>query len=100
VSDKIRFDLSRLNQDGLYGPPDGLRALEYEFCIPARQDLADHVRAIDPTIEIYPGSRGRIGCTGDQYLCIGSTHQPGYRAVLAGLARLDYVTQIDQSHAE
>jgi hypothetical protein len=49
LSVKIRFDLSGFNQDGLYSPPDGLRALAYEFCIPARQDLADAVRAIDPS---------------------------------------------------
>jgi hypothetical protein len=99
-SAKIRFDLSGLNQDGLYGPPDGLRALAYEFCIPARPELADEVRAIDPTVEIYPGSPGRIGCTRDQYLCIGSSHQPDYRTVLGRLARLEYVARIDPSYME
>jgi hypothetical protein len=53
ASPKIRFDLSGLNPDGLYGPPDGLRSLSYELCIPARQDLVDEVRAIDPTIQVY-----------------------------------------------
>jgi hypothetical protein len=100
LSPKIRLDLSGVNADGLYGPPNGSRALAYEFCIPARQEAADEVRAIDPTVQIYPSSRGRIGCTREQYLCIGSTHQPGYRAVLANLAQLDYVARIDPSHAE
>jgi hypothetical protein len=45
-------------------------------------------------------SRGRIGCTGDQYLCVGSTHQPGFRAVLARLARLPYIDRIEQSFGE
>ena len=34
VAAKIRFDLSVLDDSGLYGPADGLRALDYEFCIP------------------------------------------------------------------
>jgi hypothetical protein len=100
ISDKVQLDLSGLNEDGLHGPPSGLRALAYEFCIPARQDLADDVRAIDPTIQVYPTGRGRIGCTVAQYLCIGSTHQPGFRTVLNRLAQLDYVMRIVPSYAE
>jgi hypothetical protein len=100
MGDKVHLDLSRLNEDGLYGPPNGLRAPSYEFCIPARQDLADDVRAIDRTIEVSQTSRGRIGCTNGQYLCVGSTHQPGFRMVLTRLAQLDYVTRIDPSYAE
>jgi len=100
VSEKIHLDLSRLNEDGLYGPPNGLRALSYEFCIPARQDFADDVRAIDHTIQIYPANRGRIGCTNEQYLSVGSTHQPRYRMVLNRLAQLEYVARIDPSYAE
>ena len=73
LSDKIHFDLSAFNEDGLYGPPDGLRSAAYEFCIPARQDLAGEVLSIDPTVQIYPSSPGRIGCGSDEYLCIGST---------------------------
>ena len=100
LSDKIRLDLSGVNEDGLYGPPNGLRALSYEFCIPARQSLADDVRAIDRTIQIYPASRGRIGCTNEQYLCVGSTNRPGFRLLLNRLAQLPYVTRIDPSYAE
>jgi hypothetical protein len=85
---KIHFDLSEFDDDGLYGPPDGLRAAMYEFCIPARADLAAEVTSIDP-IQIYASSPGRIGCGSDEYLCIGSTGQPGFRAVLANLAELD-----------
>ena len=100
MSDKIRLDLSGINEDGLYGPPNGLRSVSYEFCIPARESLADEVRAIDRTIQVYPTSRGRIGCTVEQYLCIGNTHQPGFRGVLNRLAQLEYVTRIDPSYAE
>ena len=100
VSTKIQFDLSMFNEDGLYGPPNGLRAAAYEFCIPARDDLAAEVGSIDPTIQIYAGSPGRVGCVSDEYLCIGSTAQPGFQDVLSNLAELEYVTRIELSVAE
>jgi hypothetical protein len=34
VNAKIHFDLSEFNDDGLYGPPDGLRAAMYEVLHP------------------------------------------------------------------
>ena len=49
TSEKIRFDLEILNEDGLYGPADGLRALDYEFCIPADDTARDEVTSIDPS---------------------------------------------------
>jgi hypothetical protein len=100
VSAKIRFDLSVFDQSGLYGPPDGLRAAAYEFCIPASEYAAGVVKAVDPTIQIYPASPGRIGCGSDQLLCIGSTHQPEFRDVLRRLAELDFVRRIELSFAE
>ena len=100
VNAKIHFDLSEFNDDGLYGPPDGLRAAMYEFCIPARAGLAARVASIDPTVQINASSPGRIGCGSDEYLCIGSTGQPGFQAVLADLAELDYVSRIQLSVPE
>ncbi|MGH7675044.1 MAG: hypothetical protein ACREMV_07210 [Gemmatimonadales bacterium] len=99
-SREIGFDLSTLNAQGLYGPPNGLRALSYEFCIPATPAHVDEVRRIDTTVVFHLSSPGRIGCSGEQYLCVGHTHQPGFRAVLERLARLEYVSRIDQSFAE
>ncbi len=49
MSSKITFDINTINEDGLYGPPDGLRALDYEFCIPATAAASAEVRRIDPT---------------------------------------------------
>lgn len=59
---KICFDLNRLDGRGLQGPPDGLRALHYEYCIPDRPEALQAVAAIDPTLEIQRGSPGHIGC--------------------------------------
>jgi hypothetical protein len=97
---KITFDLSQLDDEGLTGPPDGRVAISYEFCIPATQAAQDEVRRIDTTVAFQPGARGRIGCARDQVLCIGSTHQRDWRAVLLRLASLDHIARIDRSFGE
>lgn len=91
---KIRFDLHRLDDSGLQGPPDGLRAVHYEYCISDRPEAVRAVTAIDPTLEIHRGSPGRIGCTSEELLCIGHTNQPNYRAVLRRLAELPMIREI------
>lgn len=100
TSGVIQFDLSRLNSDGLLGPPDGLRALSYEFCIPASEARIEEVEAIDSTVAIQRSSPGRIGCGEAEYLAIAHTHQPGFREVLDRLSRLPYVNEIQEAHFE
>ena len=85
---KIELDLDSLNESGLQGPPDGLRSMAYEFCIPANDASVREVTGIDPTVRIQGQSPGRIGCREDQYLCIGETHQRDHEAVLEALASL------------
>ena len=97
---KITFDLEPLNNQGLYGPPDGLRALSYEFCIPADPKLKAQVQAIDPTLKVLSGSKGRIKCAPNEYLCLGHTHQTEFRVVLLKLASLPYVQRINQCFFE
>lgn len=97
---KIQFDMAQLDADGLVGPPDGKRSLAYEFCIPTTPEAQAEVKAIDPTARFMPGSPGRSGCTREQILVIGETHQPNYAQVLAQLAALPYVTRIQQSFFE
>lgn len=97
---KIRFDMERLDADGLHGPPDGLRALHYEYCIPHRGYVVDEVARIDPTLNIQQDSPGRIGCGQGELLCLGHTHQPGYRAVLEQLAALPMVREIREAFFE
>jgi hypothetical protein len=100
VPSKITFDLTQLDDEGLAGPPDGQVAISYEFCVPTTQAIQDEIRHIDPTARLYPGALGRIGCAKDRILCIGSTHQQGWRSVLQNLAHLDYIERIDRSFAE
>jgi hypothetical protein len=97
---KISFDLGQLNDLGLYGSPSGLRALDYEYCIPADPAFEAQVKAIDPTIVIFAGSKGRVGCSQGEKLCIGNTHQPEFKTVLLKLAGLPYVKKINQCFYE
>jgi hypothetical protein len=94
---KITFDLSTLDEDGLYGPIGGKPALSYEFCIPNTVADRTEVGRIDPTVAFFEQSPGRIGCASWEMLCIGSTHQSDYATVLQQLAELPYVQRIDES---
>lgn len=90
---KIKIDLSRLDENGLAGPPDGKVAMNYEFCIPADAAKWQDVQKIDGTAQKQNG-KGPIGCEADQWLVIGSTHQKNHRRVLYDLAALAYVREI------
>ena len=96
-SSVLHFDLNRLNAEGLQGPPDGLRALHYEYCIPDRPELIDELAGIDPSLETQYGSPGRIGCGEGELLCLGHTHQPDYREVLERLGRHPMVGEIREA---
>lgn len=93
---KITFDLNDFDDNGLYGPANGKRSLDYEFCIPEGNQYAQEVSAIDPTLNLFPDSAGRIGCTEAQTLAIGNTYQDNFRLVLMELASLDYVERIQR----
>jgi hypothetical protein len=97
---KIDFSLEDLDDNGLIGPPDGKLAVSYELCIPKDQKLVDEVRSIDPSIAIHADSRGRIGCSSVEVLCLGSTHQRGFREVLEKLCGLSYVRRIERTWFE
>ncbi|MCB0549149.1 MAG: hypothetical protein KDD19_16340 [Phaeodactylibacter sp.] len=96
---KIRFDLSQLDEAGLIGPKDGKVALDYEFCIPRQEQYRKEVEGIDPSLKVQT-ARGRIGCGSDQYLCLGNTHQENFREILYRLAKLDYVEKIERAFFE
>jgi hypothetical protein len=97
---KIMFDLTSLDDEGLYGPPNGKRALSYEFCIPDMMRHRSRVKHIDSTLQCMSESPGRIGCGIYENLCIGSTHQKNFRDVLRELAELPYIARIYQSFFE
>jgi hypothetical protein len=94
------MDLTQLDGDGLRGPPDGKVAMAYEFAVPNIEECKAQVKAIDSTVKLMPGSRGRVGAGKDECLCIGSTHQRNWREVLRRLAELPYVDRIIECHFE
>ncbi len=97
---KIEIDLQSLAPDGLRGPADGKVAVSYEFAIPNTEACKALVRTIDPTVQFMPGSQGRMRVPKTGCLCIGSTHQAGYRDVLRRLAELPCVERIVECHFE
>jgi len=99
-SAKVRFPLDSIRADGLSGPADGLVSTDYEFCVPATPEKLAEVRRIDPSVRISLVARGRIGRKDGQALCLGNTHQPGWRDVLERLAALEYVAEIRRCFAE
>lgn len=97
---KIRLDFRQIDPEGLTGPSGGKVAVNYEFCLPARDSYWKKVRKIDPTAQKHAGSAGRSGCGPNQWLIIGSTRQPKYQRVLYELASLPYVEKIEQTFWE
>lgn len=96
---KVELDLTKLDKNGLRGPADGKVSVSYEFCIPNTDKCKAAVKAIDPTVQFMPGSRGRIGAGKDECLCIGET-RANYREVLTRLADLPYIKRIIECHFE
>ena len=94
------FPLDDIRPDGLRGQPGNLVSVAYEFCVPDDNQIYQELREIDPGLQIYKNSPGRIGCTKPMSLCIGETNHPDWREVLQALASLEYITEIRQSFFE
>lgn len=94
---KIKFDYSAIDDAGLR---NGEVAVDYEFCIPADQSILDQVMKIDQGVRVMKSSKGRIGCTDQQWLCINSTHKAGWKENLFAIASLGYVERIEETFYE
>lgn len=97
MKQKIGFDTSTLDASGLR---NGEVALDYEYCIPATPAAEADVRKIDPDVRLMKQSRGRIGCSPTQWLCISTTHHPDWQKRLEGIAALSFVERIIETHYE
>ncbi len=84
-----------LDEAGLYGPPHGRRALDYEYCIPSLVPHREEVARIDPSAQFHEGSPGRIGCGPQELRVTGNSYQPGFRALIERLRALPYVARIE-----
>ena len=100
VISKINFDLNIFDEDGLYGEGTSKRAMDYEFCIPNDENIIQQIKKIDPSVKDYKTTKGRIGCSEKEVLCIGNTHQKNFKAILIELASLDFIKRIDPTYFE
>ncbi len=100
VSHKVAFDISALDDEGLWGPKGGKRAVHYEFCIPDTVENRTEVQLIDPTVTFFSESPGRIDCAEHEVLCIASSHQQNVAGVLQQLTELPYVRRIQHTFFE
>ncbi len=91
---KIDFDLDAFDREGLLGPADGKRSVDYEFCIPDSEKHRREIHRIDSNIHFRPGSPGRIACGEGMLRCVGNTQGKDVREVLGKLAALEYVREI------
>lgn len=99
-SPKITFDLDQIGEDGLGKQAGSKVAIDYEYCIPADEKYVTIIQKIDPNFKIMKKSRGRIGCTKSQWLCMGNTYQKDWRNVLLTLADQTFIAQIDRAFFE
>jgi hypothetical protein len=97
---KINFETDNINPQGLTGNSASLRSVSYEFCIPKNTDIAKRVKAIDPSVQLYNKTPGRINCSGNETLAIGNTHQSQWKAVLINLSSQDYIIEIQETFFE
>ncbi|PJB16453.1 MAG: hypothetical protein CO118_00405 [Flavobacteriales bacterium CG_4_9_14_3_um_filter_32_8] len=98
-SEKIKFDISKLDDKGLLGNENGKVSVDYEFCIPNNQVYLAEVLAIDLTLKNVP-STGKSKCGADSFLIMGNTFHSDFRLILCKIANLDYVKEINQTHWE
>ncbi len=98
---KIRIDLSEFNDDGYRVRPDGEKsATHYEFCIPAIDSILAEVKAMDPMAEVMKGSKGRSGCTDEEWLVISSTRKARFKEIIKQQAALPYIRKITETFWE
>ena len=94
---KIQFDYSAIDEQGLR---NGEVAVDYEFCIPASEAILQELLNIDSSIRVMKSSKGRIGCTNQQWLCINTTHTQDWKRKLNAIASLSFVEKIQETFYE
>jgi hypothetical protein len=100
-TDKIKFELKEFTDDGLRKLPGGeFSSINYEFCVPATDEMFAKVKKIDTTLTLHKLSKGRSRCTSTEWLCIGYSNQPGFKNVITKLASLGFIREINETFWE
>lgn len=98
AEEKMNFSFSKLDKKGLIKEKG--TSLAYEFCIPNTEANLNEIKAIDESIAVYKSSKGRIGCSKDEILCIGETVDKDYKNILIEISKKSYVKSINESFFE
>jgi len=93
---KIDFSHEGINDQGMQNDVP----VDYEFCIPKDEEKVAEVKSIEPGVTIPRMAKGRIGCSEEQYLCIVSSREAGWKKRLYRIASLPYVKKIIQTDYE
>jgi hypothetical protein len=127
-SSKVQFEAGEISAEGLVGKAGGQRSFSYEFCVPqplphsatravgssssvdrsdlgGDEDALEQVLRIDPTIQHYSSSRGRIKCPSDKVLCVAETYGEDrapweWKEILHQLSELSFIESFVQSFGE
>lgn len=91
---KIKLDFKQIDANGMTGSEKSKVVVNYEFCIPAKEENWRKVRKIDATAQKNEG-RGRVACKDQQWLVIGAANQKNYQRVLFELASLPFIERIE-----
>lgn len=92
--EKIRFDLKKVDVNGLEGPSAGKREIVYQFCVPNTEARRLEIAELDPTARFESEVAGRAGCTSDEILVHARTGAPNWRGRMEAVAALPYVKSI------
>jgi hypothetical protein len=90
---KITFDYSAIDAQGLR---NGEVAVDYEFCIPGHDSIWSAIKSIAPNANLMKKSKGRVGCSAAEWLCIVNTHDAQWKYKLQRIANLPYVDRISE----
>ncbi|MCB0409230.1 MAG: hypothetical protein KDD29_03365 [Flavobacteriales bacterium] len=97
--EKIKFDLTKIDQRGLAGDEDNKTAVDFEFCIPNTSSTIEEVMAIYPQFK-QQESKGKSNCGEHQILILGNTYNNDYKNILCKLSQLEYIKEIKQTYWE
>ena len=101
ILQKIGFDLTQFDDEGLLNTNEGKRSIIYEYCIPRAQQAVSMLSTIDFSIEVKTDTSGsKVSCNSDEALALGSSHQDSFKAIVVKIASLPFVRKIEQSRLE
>jgi hypothetical protein len=88
---KINFDTTKIDENGLIGPPDSQVSIAYKFQIPIERGKQKEIHRIDPSVRFHKRPDD------DTYMCIG---EGATENVLIKLASLPYIVRIERFYGE